>query len=158
MSLTISSNGLSSSPFDASGFFSAAFGAGLGRGFEVSRWAPLSATISAGRARLAISSKANILSLVVWFMVTPKVEDTSSVLPKRGQFDELSEIQFSRSRRRREIARTVACGYAVVHNFGAQRERQRRQREVIGYRRSLHNARAIDGPEISPDTRELNVQ
>src|SRR5438128_1204007 len=120
MSLTTSSNGLSSSALDASGFFSPGFEAGLDFGFDVSRSAPFSAAIAAGRARLAISSKANNLSLVVWFMVSAKVEDASSVLPKRGQFDELTEVLLSRSRR--EIARTVACGCAVVHNFGAQHQ------------------------------------
>jgi hypothetical protein len=50
-------------------------------------------------------------------MVSAKVEDASSVLPYCGQFYELSEIQFSRSRR--ENDGMIRLRHPAVHNFGS---------------------------------------
>src|SRR6266567_3849490 len=68
MSLTTSSNDFSSSPLAASGFLSAGLAAGLGGGLDLSRSAPLWATISAGSARIASRSKASSLGLIVRFI------------------------------------------------------------------------------------------
>src|SRR5206468_11041827 len=92
-------------------------------------------------------------------MVSRKVEDASSILPKRGQFDELTEVQLSRSRR--EIARTVTRECAVVHNFAAQRTPKRaetpRDAEVrisISYR-PIEFAENVEPPDHPPAHREI---
>src|SRR6266498_5486465 len=92
MSLTISSNGLSSSPLDASGFFSAGLAAELDRGFDLSCSPPFWAASSGGEARPAISSRVNIVSLV-WFIALRKVEDAWSAFPERGPAYESSKSQ-----------------------------------------------------------------
>src|SRR5438094_3375704 len=83
MSLTTSSNGFSSS-LGVSGFFSSAFAAGLSRAADVSRSPPFSAAMLAGRAAHAASNRANVLSVVGWFIALRKVEDLLSVFPIHG--------------------------------------------------------------------------
>src|SRR5437870_2354447 len=87
MSLTTSSNGFSSS-LEASGFLSSFLAAVLGRGLDLSCSAPFSAAISAGRARLALNSKADNLNLVGRFIALGRVEDARFVFPTNGRIPE----------------------------------------------------------------------
>src|SRR5438552_13470044 len=73
MSLTTSSNGLSSSPFVVSGFLSSFLGADLDRGFAFNSSPPFSARLSTGCVSNAINRKAKVLSSGVWFMGQEKL-------------------------------------------------------------------------------------
>src|ERR1044071_2781493 len=88
MSLTISSNGLSSSPLGASGFFSSGLGAGLGRALGFSRSAPFPAAAEAGRSTPANKSAAASFQTVVRFIELKKLEVAESMVARHRQADD----------------------------------------------------------------------